>query len=107
MARSPSPRIGSPLTNSERGGMPTTPEEPHIEESPLSQRLTRNGVSVSVEIYGDGEGQWILEVVDEENASHVWDDRFPSDHEAFVEALRALDEEPLEFAARDGSSSTH
>jgi len=87
--------------------MTTTPEEPHIEKSPLSQRLKRNGVSVAIEIHGDGEGRWILEVVDEENASHVWDDRFPSDREAFVEALRALDEEPQEFAAGDGRSSTH
>ena len=87
--------------------MTTTPEEPHIEMSPLSQRLTRNGVTVAIEIYGDGEGQWILEVVDEENTSHVWDDRFPSDHEAFIEAIRALDEDPQEFAARDGGSSTH
>lgn len=87
--------------------MTTTPEEPQIEESPLSQKLTRNGVSVTIEIYGDGEGQWILEVVDEENTSHVWDDRFLTDHEALVEALRALDEEPLEFAARDDKPSTH
>lgn len=91
----------------EKESMTTTPEEPHIVESPLSQRLTRNGVSVAVQIYEDGEGQWILELVDEENTSHVWDDHFPSDHEAFTEALRALDEEPLEFAARDGGSSTH
>jgi hypothetical protein len=88
--------------------MSTEPEEESkVVESPLSQRLTRNGVTVAVEIYGDGEGEWILEVVDEESCSHVWDDRFPSDRDAFVEALRALDEEPLEFAARDGRSTTH
>jgi hypothetical protein len=42
-------------------------------ESPLSQQLTRNGVTVRVDIYADREGKRILEVVDQENASHVWD----------------------------------
>ncbi len=87
--------------------MSTNPDEPEIIKSPLSQKLARNGVSVSVEIYGDGEGKWILEVVDEINTSHVWDDRFSSDQAALVEAHRALDEEPLEFAAPDGRSPAH
>jgi len=80
----------------------STAEEPEFIKSDLSRPLTRNGVSVNVEIYGDGEGRWILEVVDEENASHVWEHRFASDGEAFAEALRALDEEPLEFAVQQG-----
>ena len=75
-------------------------EEPEFIESPLSQRLTRNGVSVQVEIYGDDDGRWILEIVDAENASHVWDEHFQTDQQALTEALRALDEEPLEFLGR-------
>jgi hypothetical protein len=27
----------------------------------------------------------------------VWDEQFQTDQQAFVEAMRALDEEPLEF----------
>ena len=61
------------------------------------QKVTRNGVTVHVEIYGDSDGRWILEVVDAENTSHVWDDPFDTDQEALAEALRALDEETLEF----------
>lgn len=72
-------------------------QEPEFIESPLSQNVTRNGVSVRVEIYADSGGGWILEVVDAENASHVWDDRFETDQQALAEALRALDEETLEF----------
>jgi len=72
-------------------------EEPEFIESPLSQSVTRNGISVRIEIYGDSEGRWILEIVDAENASHVWDDQFETDQQALAEALRALDEEPLEF----------
>jgi hypothetical protein len=69
-------------------------------DSPLSQSVSRNGVEVRVEIYGDSEGRWILEVVDAENTSHVWDEHFETDHQALNAALRALDEEPLEFLGR-------
>jgi hypothetical protein len=74
--------------------------EPDFIESPLSQSVTRNGVAVRVEIYRDSQGGWILEIVDAENASHVWDEHFESDQLALTEALRALDEEPLEFFGR-------
>lgn len=71
--------------------------EPELIESALSQQVTRHGVSVSIQIYGDGHGKWILEVVDAENTSHVWDDPFETDDEALAEAMRALEEETLEF----------
>jgi hypothetical protein len=74
--------------------------EPDFIESPLSRSVTRNGVTVRVEIYGDSQGGWILEIVDAENASHVWDAHFETDQLALTEALRALDEEPLEFLGR-------
>jgi hypothetical protein len=81
-------------------GTDTSEQEPDFVKSSLSQRVTRNGVSVQVEIYGDSQGGWILEVVDAENTSHVWDDHFETDEQALTEALRALDEEPLEFLGR-------
>lgn len=75
-------------------------DEPEFIESPLSQTVTRNGVQVRVDIYGDSQGGWILEIVDAENTSHVWDEHFEKDQQALAEALRALDEEPLEFLGR-------
>jgi hypothetical protein len=75
-------------------------DEPDFIESPLSQSVTRNGVTVRVEIYGDSQGGWILEIVDAENTSYVWDAHFDTDQLALTEALRALDEEPLEFLGR-------
>jgi hypothetical protein len=74
--------------------------EPDFIESPLSQRVTRNGLEVRIEIYGDSQGRWILEVVDAEDASHVWDEHFETDQQALAEALQALDDEPLEFLGR-------
>lgn len=75
--------------------------DPEIIESPLSREVTRDGVTVKVEIYGDNDAKWILEVVDVENASHVWEEHFETDQLALAEALRALDEEPLEFLGRN------
>ena len=69
------------------------------DESPLSQQLTRHGVTVQVDIYTSGEddNKWILEVIDGTGTSHVWDARFETDVEALAEAIRALEEEPAEF----------
>lgn len=39
-------------------------------------------------------------IVDAKNTSHVWDEHFETDQLALTEALRALDEEPLEFLGR-------
>ncbi len=49
-----------------------------------------------VDIYKDGEGGWLLEVVDEFGNSAVWDDSFSSDHEALKEALKAVDEDGID-----------
>ena len=38
-------------------------ENYEVIHSSLSQDVTRDGKTVSVEIYGDGEGKWILEVL--------------------------------------------
>ena len=75
-------------------------DEPDFIESPLSQHVTRHGVTVRVDIYGDSNNRWILEIVDAENTSHVWDEHFETDRQALDEALRALHEEPLEFLGR-------
>lgn len=75
-------------------------DEPEIVKSPLSQQLSRNGVTVQVEIYSDAEGKWILEIVDEGRTSHVWSEHFDTDQQALVEAIQALEDEPMEFMAK-------
>ncbi|MEY4728855.1 MAG: hypothetical protein RL020_13 [Pseudomonadota bacterium] len=65
-------------------------------QSPLAQSVTRDGKTVQVDIYEDGEGGWILEVVDEFWNSTVWDDSFASDREALAEALKTIEEEGIE-----------
>ncbi|MFL9936310.1 hypothetical protein P0D88_46620 [Paraburkholderia sp. RL18-103-BIB-C] len=69
--------------------------------SPLSRRIARDGTAVEVEIYGDGKGAWLLEVVDEFGNSTVWDDSFPTDSAALAEAMNVIDSEGI--AAVTGS----
>lgn len=63
---------------------------------PLSQRMEINGEEIDVQIYKDGEGGWLLEVVDEFNNSTVWDDPFPSDQEAIKELQTAIQEDGVD-----------
>jgi hypothetical protein len=60
------------------------------------QSVTRNGRTIKVEIYSSGKNDWILEVVDEDNNSTVWDDQFETDDEAFQEFERTLRGEGIE-----------
>jgi len=64
--------------------------------SPLAQSVTRDGKTVQVDIYENGEGGWLLEVVDEYWNSTVWDEPFATDQEALEEALKTIDEEGIE-----------
>ncbi len=73
-----------------------TDDEQNPLHSLLAQSLTRNGKTVQIEIYEDGEGGWLLEVVDEHGNSTVWDDPFESDRDALDEALRTIEEDGID-----------
>lgn len=71
-------------------------EEYKIEYSPLNQKISRDGMTVEVLIYrGEDDPGWILEVVDQEGGSTVWDDRFAADEAALAEAMDAIDKEGI------------
>jgi hypothetical protein len=68
--------------------------EPELIQSPLSQAITRDGHTLQVDIYRlDEEVDWLLEVVNEEGTSHVWDDRFATGQAALDAVHAAIDEE--------------
>lgn len=68
--------------------------EPELSQSPLSQTITRDGHTLQVDIYClEEETDWLLEVVNEEGTSHVWDDRFATDQAALDAVHEAIDEE--------------
>lgn len=63
--------------------------------SPLSQCLSRAGITVEIQIYEDGNAGWLLEVVDEFGNSTVWNESFHTDHAALAEALAAIENEGI------------
>lgn len=68
-----------------------------LEFSPLSGRVTRDGVTVQVHIYrfaGTDEG-WTLEVVDHEDGSTVWEGTFDTDVEAYDAFERCIREDGI------------
>ena len=64
-------------------------------ESGLSQPYSEGDITVQIDIYEDGEGGWLLEIIDENDNSTVWEDAFESEQEALDEALDALREEGI------------
>jgi uncharacterized protein len=76
-------------------------DEVELIMSPLCQKVASNGKSVDVEIYGDGNGKWILEVVDEFNNSTVWEDPFATDQEALDELNDTLKTDGIECLIMD------
>ena len=74
-----------------------TDDTPEIEYSPLCEDLTRDGVTVRVEIYrilGEDES-WLLEVVDQNETSIVWSETFATDKDASAEFYRTLEAEGI------------
>lgn len=66
-------------------------EEPELEVSSLSQKISSGRRTVDIQIYRlVGDEQWALEVVDEYNNSTVWDDTFTTDSAALTEAKKTI-----------------
>lgn len=82
--------------NSNLSGYDVTQENQTPSCSPLAQSVTRDGKTVQIDIYENGEGGWILEVVDEYWNSVVWDASFASDREALDEALSTIDKDGID-----------
>ena len=83
--------------------------DPEIESSPLCGRVTRDGITVRVEIYrlaGRGES-WSLEVIDQEGGSTVWDEPFANDEDAYAEFTRTLETDGIRSFSERLSSRTN
>jgi len=75
-----------------------------IMHSPLSKEFTRDGMTVRVNIFrGETDDGWLLEVVDQENASTVWDEKFETDQEALDQFLSTIEKEGIASFLRDPS----
>lgn len=63
--------------------------------SPLSRVVSRDGYSVEVRIFEDGEAAWLLQIVDDQGCMTGWIESFAADQAALDEALRAIEEEGI------------
>lgn len=70
--------------------------EDQVNDSPFMPSAPRESKAVKVEICEDGEGGWILAVVDKNGRSTVWASLFASDMEALNEALITIDEDAID-----------
>ena len=83
--------------------------DPEIESSRLCGSVTRDGITVRVEIYrlvGRNES-WSLEVIDQEGASTVWDETFSKDQDAYAEFSRTLETEGIRSFAERSPTRTN
>jgi uncharacterized protein len=71
-------------------------DEYKVKMSPLCQEISSGGKAVKAEIYENGDGGWILEVVDQYGNSTVWDDPFPTDSAALTEVKKTILEEGIQ-----------
>ena len=70
--------------------------DPEIVMSPLCQEISKDGTRVQVDIFRcENEAGLILEVIDEENASTVWDQPFDTDQEALDAAIKVIEEDGI------------
>jgi len=66
--------------------------EPEIIMSPLCREISEDGTKIQVDIYrGEDKSGWILEVIDEENASTIWDEPFDTDQEALDTVIKVIE----------------
>jgi hypothetical protein len=73
-----------------------TERDPNTVKSSLSRRVTRDGITVAVEIVRlEDETKWSLEVVNAKNTSIVWDELFATDEDAYAEFERTVAEEGM------------
>ena len=82
--------------------------DPEIIMSPLCREINGDGTRIQVDIYrGEDEASWILEVVDEENASTVWNDPFDTDQEAFDAVMEVIEQDGIRSFLEGESEEMH
>lgn len=74
--------------------------------SRLSRKFTRDGITIEILIYrGEEDSVWVLEVVDQEGASTVWEDTFKTEQDALNEVYQTIARDGIQTIARDGIAS--
>jgi hypothetical protein len=60
------------------------------------REIIEDGTKIQVDIYrGEDESGWILEIIDEENASTVWDEPFDTDRDALEAVTKVIEQDGI------------
>ena len=90
------PRRVGPRTGSVEVASMTEEDEPNIVIPDRSRMIMVDGVRFNIEAYRpETDTAWTREVVDPENTSHVWDEKFASDKDAWNAAIELIGCEEL------------
>ena len=82
--------------------------DPEIIMSPLCREIAEDGTKIQVDIYrGEDEPGWVLEVIDEENASTVWDNPFDTDQEALDDVIEVIERDGIGTFLESASGVAH
>ena len=66
-------------------------DETKLITSRLSRTITRDGITVEVNIVrAEGDPEWTLEVVDQDGACTVWEDTFATEQDALNEVFQTI-----------------
>jgi len=82
--------------------------DPEIVMSPLCREISGDDTKIQVDIYRvEDESVWILEVIDEENTSTVWDDPFDTDREALDAVMEVIEKDGIKSFLESDPGVTH
>lgn len=82
--------------------------DPEIVMSPLCREIAGDSTKIRVDIYrGEDDSGWILEVIDEENASTVWDEPFATDQKALDAVMEVIEQDGIRSFLDGESEDMH
>ena len=73
----------------------------------MEKKIAMDGKSVEIQVYEDGTGGWLLEIVDEYWNSTCWQSPFETAEDAFDEATKTIKEEGIDTFIGAGKNMTH
>ncbi len=84
-------------------------KKPKLEHSELSGEFTDDGVTVLVDIFrpAGSQGDWKMEVIDQEDGLTTWDEPFATDLDAFDEFLATVERDGIRTFLEDVDPSVH
>jgi hypothetical protein len=82
---------------------------PKNEHSEFSGEFTDDGVTVLVDIFRpEGtQGDWAMEVIDQDDGLTVWEEAFATDREAFDEFLATVERDGIRTFLDDADPQVH